>query len=184
MPKTNIYSSLWLQVDILIIKENNNLKTNLYQMHMDRNTLLHGDSCHPLSLKRNLPICQFNRIRRICSFDEDYNIQARELEERFQKQGYIQTWIVDAASRFSEISQTGCLTNRRKEDRQNRVICALEYSTISKHSLPLKKYLLYNSQCNLHANMPVRTCLCWGNVETFKHMYCRTPQYYLKSCYH
>ena len=119
-------------LDILIVKEDKKLKTNLYRKPTDRNSLLHGDSYHPLSLKRNLPISQFNRIRRICSSDEDYNIQAREMSDRFQKRGYKEEWIKTATSRFSGITQTECLSNKRPKQTEHRVCCAIEYSPVSK----------------------------------------------------
>lgn len=43
-------------LDILIYRESNKLCSTLYRKSTDRNSILHGKSFHPVSLKRSLPI--------------------------------------------------------------------------------------------------------------------------------
>ena len=42
-------------LDILIKRDGNTVKTDLFRRSTDRNSLLHGDSFHPRFLKKNLP---------------------------------------------------------------------------------------------------------------------------------
>ncbi len=42
-------------LDILVLKEGDTLKTNLYRKNTDKNSLLHGDSYHPTPLKKESP---------------------------------------------------------------------------------------------------------------------------------
>ena len=119
-------------LDIMVMKDRGYLKTDLYRKPTDKNSLLHGDSYHPTSLKKNLPISQFNRIRRICSSDETFNTQTNELMSRFRNRGYKEPWIQGAAARFSSISQTECLAYTRPKKTERRVVCAIQYSPVSR----------------------------------------------------
>ncbi len=119
-------------LDVMVIKERDGLKTNLYRKPTDRNSLLHGESFHPTHLKKNLPISQFNRIRRICSSDEDFYEQTVDLKNRFKQRGYKDTWINNAASRFSSVSQDDSLSTTRPKELEQRTVCAIQYSPVSK----------------------------------------------------
>ncbi len=92
-------------LDVLVLRTASGIETTLYRKPTDRNTILHGQSYHPVSLKRSLPISQFSRIRRICSSDEDFQQQSQILSERFRKRSYREEWIQSAASRFKDVSQ-------------------------------------------------------------------------------
>ncbi|XP_048085145.1 uncharacterized protein LOC125285007 [Alosa alosa] len=108
-------------LDILVIREGNVLKTNLYRKSTDRNSLLHGESYHPTSLKKNLPISQFSRIRRICSSEDGYQSQSTILKKRFKERGYKDQWIGEAADRFKNMSQDQCLNRRTKNNKKNGI---------------------------------------------------------------
>lgn len=84
-------------LDILIIKENNTISTDLYRKPTDRNSFLRGDSFHPTPLKKSLPVSQFSRVRRICSSDSRYTSQAQELSRRFRDWGYPDNWVEKAS---------------------------------------------------------------------------------------
>lgn len=105
-------------LDILIVKENNRLKTDLYRKPTDRNSILHGESYHPIHLKRNLPISQFNRIRRICSSDDDFMRQGSILKKRFTERGYKESWIDEASTRFENVSQSDCLKKEKEKKKE------------------------------------------------------------------
>ncbi|XP_063044279.1 uncharacterized protein LOC134438605 [Engraulis encrasicolus] len=120
-------------LDILVMREGNELKTNLYRKSTDRNSLLHAESYHPTSLKKNLPISQFSRIRRICSSQDDYQSQATILKHRFKARGYQDQWIEEAADRFNNMSQEQCLTRRTKNNEtESRISCCVQYSPIAR----------------------------------------------------
>lgn len=71
-------------LDILVYRDSGRLCSNLYRKSTDRNSILHGHSFHPTALKKSLPLSQFNRVRRICTSDSDYQTQANDLVKRFQ----------------------------------------------------------------------------------------------------
>lgn len=118
-------------LDILIYREENRLGTTLYRKKTDRNSILHGQSYHPVPLKKSLPISQFNRIRRICSSDRDYEVEAKELEQRFHQRQYKQKWVAQAQSRFAGSSQSDCLKKKVKCVSEPRLNCIIQYSPLA-----------------------------------------------------
>lgn len=119
-------------LDILVQKDSDKLFTNLYRKATDRNSILHGHSFHPVPLKKSLPISQFNRVRRICSMDSDYQEQSNDLVKRFQQRQYKDEWITPARERFSRVSQMECLEKRKTTKKvDNCVNCVIQYSPLS-----------------------------------------------------
>ncbi|CAJ0937639.1 unnamed protein product [Ranitomeya imitator] len=66
------------------------LVTSIYRKPTATNSLLHAESAHLPSTIKGIPVGQFLRVRRICSKDEDFHIQADDLTERFVQRGYSQ----------------------------------------------------------------------------------------------
>ncbi len=64
------------------------LHTDLYRKTTDRNTILRGDSFHPRTLTKSLPISQFKRVRRVCSTAESDSQQSTDLIKRCFNRGY------------------------------------------------------------------------------------------------
>lgn len=108
------------------------LKTDLYPKPTDRNSILHGESYHPIHLKRNLPISKFNRIRQICSSNDDFTRQGLDLKKRFGERGYKESWINDASTRFENLSQLDCLKKKKTNRNDKRIVCAIQYSPLAK----------------------------------------------------
>lgn len=119
-------------LDILVYRDNNRLCSNLYRKSTDRNSILHGTSFHPVPLKKSLPISQFSRIRRICSSDVDFQIQADDLEKRFLHRQYKREWITQARTKFENVSQSECLQRTRVKMADCRVNCIVQYSPLGK----------------------------------------------------
>ncbi len=118
-------------LDILVINNRDGLSTSLYRKPTDRNSILHGQSCHPTSLKKSLPVAQFHRIRRICSSDQDFQEKATDLKNRFLTRGYKEEWVTQASERFAESTQTHCVPNTRRKTTEKRLTCAIPYSPLS-----------------------------------------------------
>lgn len=118
-------------LDILVYKKENKLCSNLFRKSTDRNSILHGQSYHPLPLKKSLPISQFNRIRRICTTDQDYEEQAEDMERRFLERQYKEQWISKARQNFNTISQRTCLDTIKNKKTETKINCIIEYSPLS-----------------------------------------------------
>ncbi|KAJ1165186.1 hypothetical protein NDU88_005615 [Pleurodeles waltl] len=75
-------------LDLLITERNGSLVTEVYYKPTDRNTLLQFQSFHPRSLKENLPVGQFLRLRRNCTEIMDYKRHAQQLTNKLRARGY------------------------------------------------------------------------------------------------
>ncbi|KAJ1104669.1 hypothetical protein NDU88_002079, partial [Pleurodeles waltl] len=75
-------------LDLLIHESNGSLATVVYHKPTDRNNLLQFKSYHPRSLRENLPVGQFLRLRRNCSNLSDYNKHANNLSTKLQERDY------------------------------------------------------------------------------------------------
>lgn len=105
--------------DILVIREGNALNINLYQRSTDKNPLLYGDF---YISQEEPPYFTFNRIRRICSLDEDYQDQSAILQDRFRKKGCKEEWITEVSRRVGKTSQTECLNPKRNQNPELSVV--------------------------------------------------------------
>lgn len=119
-------------LDVCVYKDGVNLKTDLYRKPTDRNTLLHGDSFHPKQLIKSLPISQFHRVRRICSDEASYSIQATDMTQRFLDRGYKKSWVDAAKTRFDQMTQEECLSlEKRNKEKNMSTLCCVKYSPLA-----------------------------------------------------
>lgn len=76
-------------LDTTIIKTKDGiLQSTLYTKPTDANLYLHYSSCHPNHQKRNIPLGQALRIRRICSTLAEFDRHCRNLLRNFLMRGY------------------------------------------------------------------------------------------------
>ncbi|XP_077137802.1 uncharacterized protein LOC143803929 [Ranitomeya variabilis] len=64
------------------------IHTDVFRKPTSTNSLLHFSSSHQSSLIRGIPVGQFLRMRRICSDEESFEKQSRDLSRRFTERGY------------------------------------------------------------------------------------------------
>ena len=64
------------------------LSTRLYTKPTDAHNYLSYTSCHPPKCKDSIPYSQFLRLRRICSHNDDFTNEAREMAGHFHRAGY------------------------------------------------------------------------------------------------
>lgn len=106
-------------LDLTITKdEEGTLLILVYRKPTDRNTILHGRSFHPKWLKDNVPCGQFQRIRRICDQDQDFENKSQEMRSRFVKQGYNNSTLQNAYSIARQTDRTSLLKRNQRDQRQ------------------------------------------------------------------
>ena len=89
-------------LDILIIKENRNITTDLYYKKTDTHQYLVFNSCHPSHTKRNIP---FNMARRVCTIVADKqrrDVRLSELSSFLLRQKYPKN-LIDSAIEKAKI---------------------------------------------------------------------------------
>ncbi|XP_056423852.1 uncharacterized protein LOC130362821 [Hyla sarda] len=126
--KTNIeFLDIQIQADA-----NGFIQTNLHRKSTSANTVLHASSAHPTHLIRNIPIGQFLRARRLCSTEQDFEMQARDLEKRFRERGYSNRSIKRAYWRAKKTDRASSLhRTRTNKTTDNQVRCILDYNSRS-----------------------------------------------------
>lgn len=102
-------------LDLLISIDENVLHTSIYRKSTDRNMLLRADSFHTKSLKNNIPFGQFQRLRRICDKDTDFEEQAQDMKSRFCVRGYSPELIDNAIVKARSIPRSDLLKKKNKK---------------------------------------------------------------------
>ncbi|CAJ0929289.1 unnamed protein product, partial [Ranitomeya imitator] len=75
-------------LDLKIFPHESCMATNLFRKPTATNALLDFSSFHPWHTKVGVPTGQFLHVRRNCTRDDDFSIQARDLSDRFHQRGY------------------------------------------------------------------------------------------------
>ena len=109
-----------------------NLYTTLYLKPTDTRDFLHFASSHPRRQKTGGPYGQFLRIRRICTRDWDFNLEARALFLAYQRRGYPKSTLEEALYKASQFSQDDLLTPKKKSP-EDRTVIALEFHPANPH---------------------------------------------------
>lgn len=127
------------------IDDRNLLHTTIYRKSTDRNTLLRSDSFHSRSLKNNIPFGQFQRLRRICDKDSDFEKEAQDMKSRFCVRGYSPVLIDNAIAKARSLSRSDLLKKKNKKTDQtktsSRPCFATQYSNCA---LRMKRIIASN----------------------------------------
>eukprot|EP00745_Piridium_sociabile_P013804 TRINITY_DN2026_c0_g1_i5.p1 TRINITY_DN2026_c0_g1~~TRINITY_DN2026_c0_g1_i5.p1 ORF type:complete len:690 (-),score=105.99 TRINITY_DN2026_c0_g1_i5:520-2589(-) len=107
-------------LDIMVSLENGFLTTDLYTKHTDAHAYLHYSSCHPSHCKNSIPHSQFLRLRRLCSSNNRFDKQARQMELNLLKRGYPKKLIQKSKYTAKQTSRESALTYKHKA-KQTRV---------------------------------------------------------------
>lgn len=118
-------------LDLEITLNNSKLETSIFRKETDRNTILHASSFHPDHITNNIPYGQFIRLKRICSNQDDFEVKANDMAQRFRERGYNQMVIDQAMERVSCKTRSELLNPAPKMS-ENVVTFVSEYSTSSK----------------------------------------------------
>ena len=121
-------------LDTRVIKDPkiHTLYTTLYLKPTDTRDFLHFSSSHPRRQKTGGPYGQFLRIRRICTRDWDFNLEARALSLAYLRRGYPKSTLEAALYKAAQFSQDDLLTPKTKTP-EDRTVIALEFHSANPH---------------------------------------------------
>lgn len=103
-------------LDVTLLLDSGNISTTLYRKPTDRQQYLHFFSSHPRHCKTGIPYSQAHRYRRICSGQEDFEKNARELKTSLIGQKYPEGIVDDAIERARNLEREDILAESRKEN--------------------------------------------------------------------
>lgn len=109
-------------LDILIIKDGENIITDLFSKETDSHQYLDFHSCHPSHTKRNIP---HNMARRVCTIVTHPSLRLQrlqELKQHLRRQNYPVELINDGINRAMDIPLAQLRRTRLKEEKQDEKI--------------------------------------------------------------
>ena len=109
-------------LDIMVIKENDVILTDIYYKPTDTHQYLHFNSCHPRHTKRAIP---YNLARRICTIvnKETTKIQRlQELKEYLRKQSYPEKIIDNAIKKAMDLDREDLLNPVQQNKTDSRIL--------------------------------------------------------------
>lgn len=110
-------------LDTVIFRDSHgNLQTDMHRKKTSVNALLHATSAHPAATKKGIPTGQFLRARRICSRDDMFLQQSKDLSSRFRERGYRPKNIQDGFRRAASAKREELLIpKQRKQEPESQV---------------------------------------------------------------
>ena len=117
-------------LDLTIQKDKDGrINTTVFRKPTDRNTLLRADSFHPPSLKKNIPYGQFQRLKRICDQESDFETKAEDMKLRFKNRGYKSQVINEAYNKTKSLKRQDLLQHKQKTPGEQQVYLVTQYNT-------------------------------------------------------
>ena len=133
-------SIVFLDTRVILNPKSQKLYTTLYLKPTDTRDFLHFSSSHPRTQKLGGPYGQFLRIRRICTLDWDFNLEARALLLAYLRRGYPRSTLEKALYKASSFTQDDLLVPKIKTP-EDRTVIALEFNPANPHIFQsVKKY--------------------------------------------
>ena len=82
-------------LDTTIQINDSKLTTKTFKKPTDRSAYLHNTSYHPNQLKNNIPFGQALRLKKICTYEDDYHQSLQQMESSFLKRGYQRNHLIN-----------------------------------------------------------------------------------------
>ena len=114
-------------LDVLVIKEGNSIKTDLFVKETDTHQYLDFKSCHTFHTKRGIPYGQALRIRRIVSDDQVFETRCQELTGWLKDRGYPDQLIEEQVGRAKLEDRNTLLDHNLSRNKNNRDVLVLSY---------------------------------------------------------
>ena len=110
-----------------MIKENNKLKTDVYQKPTDCHPYLDYTSAHPSHFKTSIPYSQALRLRRICDDQETLKKRMRQYTDYFVACGYRRSFVKKEMKKVLKIDRKNALKKKEKR-KESRIPLVVSYN--------------------------------------------------------
>ena len=125
-------------LDIKVLLSNGHLSTSVFYKPTDSHSYLDYRSSHPLSTRKSIPFSQFLRLRRLCSSEDDFEIQSTRMIDFFVSRHYSRDVVMVGLQRARNISRQTALSQTLKTE-ESRPKFILSYHP---HNIPVKRIIL------------------------------------------
>ena len=113
-------------LDCDVIKENNKLKTDVYQKPTDCHLYLDYASAHPSHFKISISYSQALRLRRICDDQETLKKRIRQYTDYFVACGYRRSFVKKEMEKVLKIDRKNALKKKEKR-KESRIPLVMSY---------------------------------------------------------
>ena len=114
-------------LDVMVIREGDSIRTDLYVKETDTHQYLDFSSCHTYHTKKGIPYGQALRIRRIVSDDGDFERRCSDLGGWLRNRGYPERLIDEQIGRARVEDRDSLLEREKKVAENDRDILVLSY---------------------------------------------------------
>lgn len=101
-------------LDVMVYRENQQIKTDIFYKATDTHNFLRFDSCHPKHTKISIPYSQAKRICLIVSDEQRRDKRLKELEQFFINQKYPKNIIKKGIERARNVDRTQLFTRKEQ----------------------------------------------------------------------
>ena len=122
------------------LTEEKRLITSVFYKSTASHSYLDYRSSHSLNTRNNIPYSQFLRLKKLCSDEHDFQLQADAMADFFRARHYPEKVIMDALTKASRLNRESTLVYASREPTK-RPIVVVPYHP---HNLPLKRIILNN----------------------------------------
>ena len=113
-------------LDCDVIKENNKLKTDVYQKSTDCHSYLAYTSAHPSHFKTSIPYSQALRLRCICNDQETLKKRIQQYTDYFVACGYRRSFVKKEMEKVLKIDWKNALKKKEKR-KESRIPLVVSY---------------------------------------------------------
>ena len=133
----------FLDISITIQSDSDHpkLTTSIFYKETDSHSYLLYTSSHPKPCRDSIPHAQFQRLRRICSEDQDFEDQAEKMVDFFHARQYPEDLIHKGLESARAIPRSQTLIPQTRSKQNERPVAVL---TFHPHNLPVKNILIRN----------------------------------------
>jgi hypothetical protein len=118
----------FLDTTVVLDRETNCLYTTVYSKPTDTHDYLHFTSSHPDHCKTGGPKGQLLRMRRICTKDEDFEINSAKMIDHYLRRGYPKKIMAKHMKEIRSLKQEDLLAVKQRDIQKDRPILSLEYN--------------------------------------------------------
>ncbi|XP_040178228.1 uncharacterized protein LOC120910536 [Rana temporaria] len=159
----------FLDLDISIV--DNTLVTKTHFKNIDTNSYLSVKSCHHKSWLFNIPKGQLTRLKRNCTYQEDYEKQAFFIGTRFKEKGYTDNFIQKQIETVSKMDRNTLLQGPKMKKYKNEApFIVLDYNIQHREveKLIKKHWHILRSDRNLQTILPDRPNIVYKRAPTLR----------------
>ena len=157
-------------MDVTILLKQGKLVTSLYVKPTDAHIYLNKCSSHPTHVVRNIPKGQFIRIRRICTYREDYIKHSNNMIKHFQKRGYSYSKLLKIQKLIADTPREDLLRENIKTKKDPQTVFVTDWhSNFSFLPSILKKhYHIIQNDPYLKEVFPEKPTVAYRKVKTIR----------------